>query len=44
MKSCIAVKSEEVVSFKSNQATRQARPNRGTIQSVMMRIDFGDCG
>ena len=44
MKSCIAAKIEEVDSFKTNQATRQARPNRGAIQSVMMLIDFGDCG
>ena len=49
MKSCIAVKIEEVdLSFKSNQATRQtaveAWSNRGATQSVMMRIDFGDCG
>jgi len=28
----------------ASQATRQAWPNRGAIQSVMMRIDFGDCG
>ena len=40
MKSCIAVKTEEVdLSFKSNQATRQARPNRGGIQRVQMRND-----